>query len=170
MILVTLTLVVGNPKASSRTLRVAEALAVLVGRQAWETHAIDLAEHASEIHAWPSAVMDDALSTVTRSRVLVVASPTYKGAYSGLLKSFLDRLQHRALAGVIALPVMTGDRPEHAMAPETSLRPLLAELGAVVPVKSLYFPMTRFAQKEDVVAEWASENRAGLDFAASMLG
>jgi FMN reductase len=43
---------------------------------------------------------------VQASRVLIVASPTYKGAYAGLLKLFLHRIVAGALRGVAAVPLM----------------------------------------------------------------
>ena len=61
---------------------------------------------------------------------MVVASPTYKATYTGLLKSFLDRYGNNALAATTCVPLMTGAAPIHALAPEAYLRPLLVELGA----------------------------------------
>ena len=40
-----------------------------------------------------------------------MASPTYKGTYTGLLKVFLDRLDYQALSSVIALPMLVGGCP-----------------------------------------------------------
>jgi FMN reductase len=47
--------------------------------------------------------------------VLVVASPTYKATYSGLLKAFLDRLATGSLAGKTAVPVLLGGAPNHQL-------------------------------------------------------
>jgi FMN reductase len=68
---------------------------------------------------------------------VVVASPTYKGTYTGLLKLFLDRFATDGLRGV-AVPLMLGAGPGHALAPELTLRPVLTEIGGTVPVKGLY--------------------------------
>ena len=38
----------------------------------------------------------------------------------------------------MALPLMLGAGHDHALAVETSLRPVLTELGAHVPVRGLY--------------------------------
>ena len=67
-----------------------------------------------------------------------MASPTYKATYTGLLKLFFDRYGNRALEGRLAVPVMTGASPVHALAPEAHLRPLLVELGAALPTRALY--------------------------------
>ena len=60
-----------------------------------------------------------------------------KAAYTGLLKLFLDRFPTDGLCGV-AVPLMLGAGPGHALAPELTLRPVLTEIGGVVPAKGLY--------------------------------
>ena len=51
---------------------------------------------------------------VAAADIAVFASPTYKAAYTGLLKAFLDRYGSNGLAGTIAVPVMTGGWAGHA--------------------------------------------------------
>lgn len=75
---------------------------------------------------------------------MVVASPTYKASFTGLLKLFLDRFPSNALDGVVAVPLMLGAGPAHALAPEVFLKPVLAELGAVLPTRALYLPDTSY--------------------------
>lgn len=86
---------------------------------------------------------------------MVVASPTYKASYTGMLKAFLDRYGNRSLASVVAVPVMTGAAPQHAMTPDVHLRPLLVELGASVPTSAPYFPIDRLDQLDAIVESWA---------------
>jgi FMN reductase len=61
---------------------------------------------------------------------LVVATPIYKAAYSGLLKVFLDLLPQRALTGKVVLPLATGGTLAHVLAIDYALRPVLVSLGA----------------------------------------
>ncbi|MEU8396830.1 NAD(P)H-dependent oxidoreductase [Nonomuraea sp. NPDC048892] len=96
-----------------------------------------------------------ALELVREASVLVVASPTYKGTYTGLLKSFLDRLPPQALAGAAALPLLVMGDAKHALAVEVHLRPLLVELGASVPTPGLAFLESDFSRLEEVAATWA---------------
>jgi FMN reductase len=151
---------VGNPKAESRTLQVAEALAqeIAVTVQAERGPSIDLALYAEHIFDWPSDVMAELTETVATSDLVIVASPTYKATYTGLLKSFLDRYPNCGLAGVTAIPVMTGASQMHAMAVDTGLRPLLVELGASVPTRGMYFQMSQMATLEEDVKLWVAEN------------
>ena len=61
---------------------------------------------------------------------LIVATPVYKAAYSGLLKVFLDVLPQTALKGKLVLPLATGGSPHHMLALDYTLRPVLQSLGA----------------------------------------
>lgn len=150
--------VVGNPKVESRTLRVALAIAdELADRlgDASERLVIDLADVASELFDPASQRVIDLLEAVAASDLIIVASPTFKATYTGLLKSFLDRYTTNALARSVAVPVMTGAAPIHALAPEIHLRPLLTELGASTPTRSLYVTEQQFDDLDTVIGPWA---------------
>lgn len=131
----TITVVVGNPKAGSRTLAAAVRVADELGGA---DHVIDLAEHGSELFDFGSATIAALVEQVRASDLLVVASPTYKATYTGLLKSFLDWFPADSLLGTTAVPVMLGGSLVHSLAPEQGLRSLLVELGAAVPTRGLY--------------------------------
>jgi FMN reductase len=154
---------VGNPKPNSRTLRVATTVVeMLLPEDSYELTVIDLAEHSAELFTWPSESMNALGQTVASSDLLVVASPTYKATYTGLLKSFLDRYPHNGLRGVTAIPVMTGADLTHSMGVDVNLRPLLVELGASTPTKGLYFLASQMDQLDTIVRAWAEENAAVL--------
>ncbi|MDF3309601.1 NAD(P)H-dependent oxidoreductase [Rhodococcus sp. T2V] len=149
---------VGNPKAGSRTLAAAEALAARLTVPSDTIDVIDLAEHVGEIFTWPSEKMDSLTAQVAGSEILIVASPTYKASYTGLLKSFLDRYSASGLRGVYAIPVMTGADRGHAMAPDVNLRPLLAELGASAPTESLYIETPKIDSLDELLSDWIRLN------------
>ena len=48
---------------------------------------------------------------------LIVATPVYKAAFSGLLKTWLDLLPQFGLAGKVVLPLATGGSVAHALGP-----------------------------------------------------
>ncbi len=133
--------IVGNPKAASRTRtaaeHVADALATAVVGESRST-VIELAEVADSLFDWAATAVDALVDRVVAADIIVVASPTYKATYTGLLKAFLDRVPAPALLGTIAVPVMVGAGAAHALAVETHLRPVLVELGALVPTPGLY--------------------------------
>jgi FMN reductase len=74
--------------------------------------------------------VSEAVKKVADADSLIVASPVYKAAYSGVLKTFLDLLPPAALAGKTVLPILTGGAPVHALALDYALRPVLTALGA----------------------------------------
>jgi FMN reductase len=71
-----------------------------------------------------------AIDQVARARALVIATPVYKAAYSGVLKVFLDLLPQAALKGKVVLPLATGGSPNHMLALDYALRPVLQSLSA----------------------------------------
>lgn len=156
-----LAIVVGNPKPRSWTLAVATAVAdrvALVAGTPVATRTVDLCDHGPDLFRWPHEGLAAVGRTVAACDVVVVASPTYKATYTGLLKAFLDRYANDGLEGVVAVPVMTGGSPHHATAVDTALRPLLVELGASVPSRGLFFVMSQMDRLDAVVAEWAERN------------
>jgi FMN reductase len=150
---------VGNPREGSRTLTVAVEAARAIGKRlgSGESHdVVDLSALGPHLLApGSSSGVEVALDLVAESSVLVVASPTYKGTYTGLLKAFLDRLPPQALAGKSALPLLVMGDAKHALAVEVHLRPLLVELGASVPTPGLAVLESELPRLEEVLATWA---------------
>lgn len=155
--------VVGNPKPRSRTAQIATALVeTLLAPDSYKLSVIDLADHAAHLFEWPSEELSALNQDVAESDLVIVASPTYKATYTGLLKAFLDRYPNLGLHGVVAIPVMTGADLRHSMGPDVNLRPLLVELGAVVPTAGLYFVIDQMDRIDAVLAEWVEKTRAQL--------
>jgi FMN reductase len=129
--------VVGNPKPHSRTRSAAELVVErLTG--APPDRVIDVVELGAGLLEWGDPAVTDAVRAVAAAELAVVASPTYKATYTGLLKLFLDQIGTGDLAGVVAVPLMLGGGPTHALAPELLLKPVLVELGATAPTRGLY--------------------------------
>jgi FMN reductase len=116
---------------------------------------VDLAEHAPSLFDWSDAELSRLTAEVAAADVAIFASPTYKAAYTGMLKAFLDRYGNNGLAGVVAVPVMTGGWPGHLLAVEVHLRPVLVELGATVPARGLYVTEPEFGNLDAAIAKWA---------------
>ncbi len=90
----------------------------------------DLSPQALLLADWGHASVVRAIEQVANARALVVATPVYKAAYSGVLKVFLDLLPQTALKGKVVLPIATGGSPHHMLALDYALRPVLQSLGA----------------------------------------
>jgi FMN reductase len=150
--------VVGNPKAESRTLRVALAVADHLAARLGDDPdrlVVDLADVATELFDPESKKVQQLLDEVVASDLLIVASPTFKATYTGLLKCFFDRYGTDALHGSVGVAVMTGAGPIHALAPEVHLRPLLVELGVSTPTRGLYVTESQFDDLDTVIGAWA---------------
>jgi FMN reductase len=124
----------GHPRPGSRTLRLASAVgerfAMRQGRTSFVL--IDLAELGSGLLTPGDGRTGEALLDVQDATLLIVATPTYRGSYTGALKVFLDQLPANALAGVVAVPIVTAEIQSQADAAEAFLARLLGELGADV--------------------------------------
>src|SRR5215470_5710365 len=159
----TIAVVTGNPKPQSRThgvaLAVADAVAAALPGASGTPPGrlvIDLADHAPRLFDWSDPELTRLTAEVASADVAVFASPTYKASYTGLLKAFLDRYGTNGLAGVTAIPVMTGGWPGHLLAVGVHMRPVLVELGASVPSRGLYVTEPELADLASAVAKWSA--------------
>jgi FMN reductase len=137
--------IVGNPKPRSRTFDAG----MLVARKltgAEPDLALDLVDLGAALLEFGSPRANEATEAVRQCNVLVVASPTFKATYTGLLKLFLDQFPSDGLAGITAFPVMLGAGPAHALAPDLLLKPVLVELGAICPAVGLYLIDKNYAE------------------------
>jgi FMN reductase len=149
--------VVGNPKAKSRTLEAG----VLVAHKLTGTNpdlVLDLIELGSALLELGSATVAQSVQAIQGMDVVVFASPTFKATYTGVLKLFLDQFPTDGLAGVTAFPVMLGAGPAHAMAPDLLLKPVLVELGAICPAAGLYLIDKTFSEDPRLEA-WISRSK-----------
>ncbi len=161
---------IGNPRTGSRTRALADAIVAELGLG--RARVLELAEIVGvSFGAEPargSGVPEDPFAVVRAARLLVVATPTYKGTYTGLLKVFLDQFPAGALAGVVALPVTVAAAPAHLTAVTAALRALLTELGATVAAGPLAVLEPELGALPEVVRGWA--DRYAADLLAALSG
>ena len=121
----------------SRTRAAAEMVArKLTGAE--PEHVIDVVDLGPGLLGWGDPAVAAAKALVLGADSLVVASPTFKATYTGLLKLFLDQFGQGELNGITTYPLMLGASPIHALAPELTLRPVLVEIGASCPAPGLF--------------------------------
>ena len=152
-----LAVVVGNPKPASRTLEAATNVATRLTGVAPNV-VIDVVELGAGLLGWGDAGVATAVDQVQTADAVIVASPTYKASYTGVLKLFLDQIATGGLAGVVAFPVMLGGAWGHALAPDVFLKPVLVELGATCPVRGLYLLDSDY-ESPDHLESWLDEAR-----------
>lgn len=123
----------GSPSPASATAALADHVLRLMGP------AVEIGGHVRLRELDPAALiggrLDDAglaaaIRDVETADGLVIATPIYKAAYSGLLKAFLDALPQFGLAGRTVLPLATGGSLAHVLALDYALRPVLQSMGA----------------------------------------
>jgi FMN reductase len=121
----------GNPRPGSRT----SVLAAAVGEALADgtpPALIEVGELGTGLLTPGDPATEAAVAALRGADLLVIATPTYKGSYTGVLKVLLDQLPAQALAGKRAVPVVTAGIAPQANAAEALLRQLLTELGATV--------------------------------------
>lgn len=132
----TVAVVVGNPKPGGTTYQIAQRIGSALGEV---TTSLDVVELGAPLLGWGDDAVKEAVARVAAADVAVFATPTYKAAYSGVLKTFLDKFDGgEGLRGVVAVAVQTGGSDAHRLAAEVHLKPVLAELGATTPAPALY--------------------------------
>ena len=142
----------GNPRPGSRTLKLATAVAEAATSETFTT--IDVGELGTGLLTPGDEATAAALEAIRSATLLIVATPTYKGSYTGILKVLFDQLPANALAGITAVPVVTAGVAPQAEAAEAILRQLLTELGATVPDPGLRVTEAELADIPGVAAAY----------------
>lgn len=174
----TIVTVAGNPKAGSRTLTAAVTLtAALTERlrsgelEPAPAEPIDLALLADGLLApWRlSPAAGAAAETARTADVLILATPTYKASYTGLLKLFLDTFPADSLAGTVVIPLTVAGGPAHRHLADLQLRPVLGELGSALPAPSLLLEESDLTDLDVVVTAYADRHAAVIGATAAAL-
>ena len=132
----------GSPSTTSRTALLAEhVLALSTDERPGRHYRVSAIPPAALLNAdMGDERLAEMVEAVTRAHGLIIATPIYKAAYSGLLKAFLDVLPQFALAGTAVLPVATGGSLAHVLALDYALRPVLQSMGARHIVQAHFVP------------------------------
>lgn len=123
----------GSPKEVSRSTILLDHVAHLLRAQGHTTDQLSLRELAPEALLLADFEHPDVVGSMERleaADAVVIATPVYKAAYSGLLKTWLDLAPQFGLEGKVALPLATGGSAAHALALDYALRPVLTSMNA----------------------------------------
>ncbi|OIJ68104.1 NADPH-dependent FMN reductase [Streptomyces mangrovisoli] len=128
----------GSPSATSRTARLLRHLDDRLRGHGHHVIPLDVRTLPAEALLgadFRHPAIAEATALVEAADGLVIGTPVYKAAYSGLLKSLLDLLPQYALTGKTVLPLATGGSTAHVLAIDYALRPVLSSMGAahIVP-------------------------------------
>lgn len=89
-----------------------------------------------------------ALDVILSADALIVASPVYKGSYSGMFKHLIDLIDPHALQGMPLLLAATGGGDRHALVIEHQLRPLFGFFEAQTLPTGVYAAERDFSDGE----------------------
>ena len=137
----TVLLIAGSPSERSRSAALLDAVGQRLAANGANVERVlirNLSPQALLLADVTHSTLSAAIDQVARARVVVVATPVYKAAYSGVLKVFLDLLPQTALAGKTVLPLATGGSPNHMLALDYALRPVLQSLSARFILPGIY--------------------------------
>lgn len=172
-VLQTVLLIAGSPSDPSRSAAlldsVSRRLALRGGLKVERLNIRELPAEALLLAQWGHPAIVKALAQVEQARAIVVATPVYKAAYSGVLKVFLDLLPQTALAGKTVLPLATGGSPHHMLALDYALRPVLQSLSARHILTGVYATDAQIARSTEGVYTPAADISTRLDEAVATL-
>lgn len=165
-------LIAGSPSERSRSAALLDAVSLRLSVQGAlvdRIHIRDLSPQALLLADTGHRSIAHAIHQVAAARVLVVATPVYKAAYSGVLKVFLDLLSQTALKGKTVLPLATGGSPHHMLALDYALRPVLQSLGARHILPGIYATDAQVTLTPEGAYHVGAEVAARLDEAVNVL-
>ncbi len=153
---VSVTAVIGSVTPPGRLRRaVAEALERAEGGSGGSGIAvaptlIDLAEvRVANADGTPPAQLDDdteaTVAAIAGADAVVLATPVYRGSFTGVLKNLLDHAPVEALQDTPVGIVAMGATPHHFLGAESHLRDVLAFFGALVAPVGVYLTSADFA-------------------------
>ena len=125
--------ILGSPSVTSRSATLLHAAQASLQGVATRLHTISVRELPAEalLHAqFDHPLIRQALHEVHEAQVVLVATPIYKAACSGILKAFLDLLPQDGLRDKTIVPLATGGSIAHLLALDYALKPVLSVLGA----------------------------------------
>lgn len=125
--------ILGSPSLRSRSGALLQLAQARLQPHATTTETITVRDLPGQalLHAeFADTDIQAAIRKVLEAQVVLVATPIYKAAYSGLLKSFLDLLPQDGLRDKTVLPLATGGSAAHLLALDYTLKPVLSALGA----------------------------------------
>lgn len=143
--------IAGSPSHPSRSYAVLEEAQRILQSQGTELDILLVRDLPAEdlLYArFDSAAINAATAQVTAADAVIISTPVYKAAYTGILKAFLDLLPQKALAGKPILPIATGGTLAHLLAIDYALNPVLGVLGATHILQGVYLVDTQFQRSE----------------------
>jgi len=160
--------IVGSAVRSGKTRKAVECAvkAATAFERTLVTEIVDLGQYrVSILDGRPVSEYEDDTSTVLEiiksGTMFLIASPIYRGTYTGALKNLLDHISLEVFEGKVVGLVATGASPHHYLAIDHQFRGVLAWFNAYVLPGSVYLENTAYTDGE-IVDESALADLHGL--------
>lgn len=166
--------VTGNPGNPSRTRALVDAVLIALSeRLRIVEHVIAVPELGADLvqssyRKQVGARAAAALDAIESADLLVVASPVYRGSYTGLFKHLFDLVDLDGLVGTPVLLGATGGSERHALVIDHQLRPLFSFFRALTVPTGVYATEADFDQYRVASANVLDRIAAAADEAASI--
>ncbi|GIO37966.1 NADPH-dependent FMN reductase [Paenibacillus antibioticophila] len=159
------TVINGTPTPGSRLTAIIALAEELLAKEGIEVNHVNVGELPPEdlIHTkFESEAIVKANALVAEADAVIIASPVYKASYTGVLKTFLDLVPQKGLAGKIILPLFIGGSLAHLLTIDYALKPVLSALGARHILGGVYTVDSQVARTEQGGFDIAEELQARL--------
>ena len=143
----------GSPSPTSKTAKVGDFIADWLVRQdlaATHLRVRDISPAALLGCDMTDASLKAAVDAVAGADGIVLATPTFKASFSGLLKAFLDVLPQFGFRGKVVMPFGTGGSLAHVLSLDYGLRPVVQSMRPRLIAPSV------FVLEQDIRTEGAS--------------
>lgn len=166
----------GNVQSPSRTLALVEQLVNTLGDAVpIEVQVIEVGTLAPLIGSALSrtqlpAAAEASIQAIESADVLIVASPVYRGSYTGLFKHLFDFVDHEALIDVPVLLAATGGSERHSLVIDHQLRPLFSFFQARTLPIGVYATEQDFSHYEVSSAALLARIQLAIERAVPLLG
>jgi len=80
----------------------------------------------------------EAVALVEQADAVILASPVYKSAYSGVLKLFIDMLPQKGFHKKTIFPLFIGGTIAHLLSIDYALKPVISALGGTNILQGVY--------------------------------
>lgn len=159
-------IIAGGNKLKSRLTGVvnyAEQYLTQVGIDTEVIHVHQLDAQALITADFSNEIINETHRTVENADGIIIISPVFKAAYSGIVKTYLDLLPRGAFTGKTVLPLALGGTFAHVLAIQYSLDPVIKELGADTIHKGRFILDKHITANDDGTYHYDQEAEDGLN-------
>jgi FMN reductase len=166
IILAKVAIIAGGNKLKSRLTGIIDYAESYLNAEGIETNVIHV--HQLDAEALITADFSNESINTTHKTIedadgIIIVSPVFKAAYSGIVKTYLDLLPRGAFTGKTVLPLALGGTFAHVLAIQYSLDPVIKELGADTIHKGRFILDKHITQNEDGSYGYDQEAKDGLN-------